>query len=49
MPLKLRPSGLSSGIDKDRGDYVVYSGDWDVGRIYERRPTVPTIWAGSGQ
>jgi hypothetical protein len=35
MALKLRPSGLSSGIDKDRGDYVVYSGDWDVGRIYE--------------
>ena len=35
MPLKLRPSGLSSGIDKDRGDYGVCSGDWDVGRIYK--------------
>ena len=27
MPLNLRPTGLGSGIDKDRGDYVVYSGD----------------------
>jgi hypothetical protein len=35
MALKLRPSGLSSAIDKERGDYVVYSGDWDVGRMYE--------------
>ena len=23
----MRPTGLGSGIDKDRGDYVVYSGD----------------------
>jgi hypothetical protein len=37
MPLKLRPSGLGSGIDKDRPDYTVYSGDWDVGRIYQTR------------
>ena len=35
MPLKFSPSGLSSAIDKDRGDYVVCSGDSDVGRIYE--------------
>ena len=32
MPLKLRPTGLGSGIDKDRADY---SGEWEVGRIYE--------------
>ena len=35
MPLKLRPTGLGSGIDRDRPDYGVYSGEWDVGRIYE--------------
>ena len=37
MPLKLRPSGLGSGIDKDRPDYIVSSGQWDVGRIYQVR------------
>ena len=37
MPLKLRPTGLGSGIDKDRPDYTVYCGEWDVGRIYETR------------
>ena len=28
MPLTMRPTGLSSGIDKDRPDYTVY---WRVG------------------
>ena len=37
MPLKLRPTGLGSGIDKDRQDYTIYSGGWDNGRIYEVR------------
>ena len=37
MALKLRPTGLGSGIDKDRPDYTVYTGEWDVGRIYETR------------
>ena len=37
MTLKLRPTGLGSGIDKDRPDYAVYCGDWDVGRIYQTR------------
>jgi len=37
MSLKLRPSGLGSGIDEDRPDYSVYCGGWDVGRIYESR------------
>ena len=37
MPLKLRPTGLGSGADKDRPDYTVYSGEWAVGRIYETR------------
>ena len=36
MSLKLRPSGLGSGIDEDP-DYTVYSGGWDVGRMYETR------------
>ena len=37
MALKLRPSRLGSGIDKERQDYTVYSGGWDIGRIYETR------------
>ena len=37
MPLKLRPTGLGSGIDKDRQDYTVSTGGWDIGRIYESR------------
>ena len=37
MPLTVRPTGLGSGIDKDRADYTVYSGKWAIGRIYETR------------
>ena len=37
MSLKLRPTGLGSGIDKDRPDYSDYCGDWGVGRIYQTR------------
>ena len=37
MALKLRPTGLGSGIDKDRPDYTVVIGEWEVGRIYETR------------
>jgi hypothetical protein len=33
MPLKLRPTCLGSGIDKDRPDYTMYCGEWAVGRI----------------
>ena len=33
MAIKLRPTGLGSGIDKDRPDYTVYCGEWRVGRI----------------
>ena len=46
--LKLRPTGLGSGIDKDRPDHTVYCGGWDVGRISTRPAAVPTICAGSG-
>jgi hypothetical protein len=37
MALTLRPTGLGSGIDKDRADYAVFCGGWDIGRIYEVR------------
>ena len=29
--LTLRSTGLGSGIDKDRPDYIVYCGGWAVG------------------
>jgi hypothetical protein len=37
MALTMRPTGLGSGIDKDRQDYTVYTGGWDIGRINEVR------------
>ena len=37
MALTMRPTGLGSGIDKDRPDYAVVTGEWEVGRIYEVR------------
>jgi len=46
MPLKLRPSDLGSGIDKDRPDYTVFTVEWEIGRIY-RPAAVPTVCAGS--
>jgi hypothetical protein len=48
MPLKLRPTGLGSRIDKDRPDYTVYTGEWEVGRI-TKRAAVPRVCAGSGR
>ena len=38
MPLKLRPTGLGSGFDKDRLDYTVFCGGWEVGRSRISRP-----------
>jgi hypothetical protein len=35
--LKLRAIGLGSGAGKDDPDFVVYSGEWQIGRIYERK------------
>ncbi|HET9537041.1 MAG TPA: hypothetical protein VFP43_17160 [Mesorhizobium sp.] len=35
MSLKLRPTGLGSGIDKDAGTMSSTAATWDVGRIYE--------------
>jgi hypothetical protein len=37
MPLAMRPTGLGSGIDKDRPDYTVFCGEWAIGRIYQTR------------
>ena len=37
MTPKLRPTGLGSGIDKYRPDYTVYTGECEVGRIYQTR------------
>ena len=49
MALTLRATGLGSGIDKDRPDYTVFCGGWEVGRIYQTRAAVPTVCAGSGR
>jgi hypothetical protein len=37
MPLKMRPTGLGHGVYKDVPDYVVFCGDWCIGRIYQTR------------
>jgi hypothetical protein len=37
MALKMRPTGLGAGIDKDPQDFTVYSGEWAVGRTYQQR------------
>jgi hypothetical protein len=37
MGLTIRPTGLSSPVDKDWRDYTVFSGEFAVGRIYEER------------
>ena len=37
MALTLRPTGLGDGVYKDSIDYGVFSGQWNIGRIYERR------------
>jgi hypothetical protein len=35
MALKMRPTGLGSGFYKDNVDYTVFTGEWEVGRIYQ--------------
>ena len=37
MTLTMRPTGLGHGVYKDAVDYAVFSGAWNIGRIYERR------------
>ena len=36
MALTMRPTGLGHGVYKDDIDYSVFSGEWNIGRIYER-------------
>ncbi len=44
MALTLRATGLGSGIDKDRPDYTVFCGGWEVGRIYQTRGGPDHLW-----
>jgi hypothetical protein len=37
MALTMRPTGLGSGAYQDNVDYNVFSGEWLIGRIYERK------------
>ena len=43
MPIKLHPTGLGSGIDKDRPDYTIITGECEVGRIYQTRGGPDTL------
>lgn len=36
MTLTMRPTGLGHGFYKDKVDYSVFAGTWNIGRIYER-------------
>ena len=36
MALTMRHAGLGHGVYKDNIDYNVFSGEWLIGRIYER-------------
>jgi hypothetical protein len=48
MSLTMRPTDLSSSVDRDRLDYTVFSGEWAIGRIYEDRGALPPLrwfWA----
>jgi hypothetical protein len=47
MALTMRLTGLGSGIDKDRPDYTVYTGEWET--AYIGLAAVPTVCAGSGR
>ena len=49
MPLTMRPTGLGSGIDKDRPDYTVVTAAGGRSAASTRRAAVPTICAGSGR
>jgi hypothetical protein len=39
----MRPTGLGSGIDKDRPDYTVFTGKWEIARIYQTRGGPDTL------
>ena len=48
MALKLRATGLGSGIDKDRPDYTVFTGEWESAAS-TKPAAVPTVCAGFGR
>ena len=33
----MRPTGLSSPVDRELEDFTIFSGGWAIGRIYEQR------------
>jgi hypothetical protein len=35
MPITMRRTEPASPVDKDREDFTIYSGNWEMGRIYE--------------
>jgi hypothetical protein len=44
----MRPTGLGHGTYKDDPDFVVYSGAWQIGRIYKRRGIADAVrWSWS--
>ena len=48
MALTMRPTGLGHGVYKDDIDYSVFSGEWLIGRIYERKgfpDAVRSFWS----
>jgi hypothetical protein len=48
MTLKLRPTGLGSGIDKDRKDYTATAAGGTLGAS-TNPVAAPTVCAGSGR
>jgi hypothetical protein len=45
MALKLCPTALAPGFDKDRPDYTVLTGEWESGAS-TRPMVVPTVCVG---
>ncbi len=51
MTLTLRPTGLAAPVDGDHKDFIVMSGEFVLGRIYEEcgaRPELRWYWAING-
>jgi hypothetical protein len=51
MTLTLRPTGLAAPVDGDHKDFIVMSGEFALGRIYEEcgaRPELRWYWAING-
>ena len=51
MTLTLRPTGLAAPVDGDHKDFIIMSGEFVLGRIYEEcgaRPELRWYWAING-